>query len=461
MRLKLLTVALAVIPFTGYGKDLLDAYQEARANDPVLSQSDATRLSVSESASQARALLLPQVNGTVSLNQVSGNGPRPTFNAVSGRYDGPLFDSGYVRSHNVSVGVNQFMFDLSKWANLSAAKSQAHSQDATYQADLQGLYMRVTAAYFGVLTSADQLAFAKANEEALRQAYEQADQRFKVGLSAVTNMYRAKSKHEQAKAQTIQAESALNDAKEALSQITGKPTGDLKKLREDLPMDPPSPADPNAWVQRALKNNPAIATQRFNLEAAEHHIRSTRARHLPTASASVTRGKFSAWAEHRNSAAAAAVATNAATGSGVIGRGGTKASVTLNIPIFTGGATQSQVRQSIYNRDSAQDALEIQRRQVTRDALNFYRTSVAGISQVEAAKASVNASQKALEATRAGFGVGTQTLLNVLNAIQTLARAQSAYSQSRHGFVLNKLQLKQIAGTVDMKDIEEINALLK
>jgi outer membrane protein len=92
MRFKFLTLALTIIPLTGHGKDLLDAYREARENDPVLSQSYATRLSVSEGVSQARALLLPQVNGTVSLNQASSKGSQPTFNAVSGRYDGPLFD---------------------------------------------------------------------------------------------------------------------------------------------------------------------------------------------------------------------------------------------------------------------------------------------------------------------------------------------------------------------------------
>jgi outer membrane protein len=463
MRLKLLTLALALaaLPLTGRSEDLLDAYREARANDPVLSQSDATRLSVSEGVPQARALLLPQVNGTVSLNQTSGNGPQSTFNPASGQYDGPLFDSGHIRTRSVSAAVSQSVFDLSKWANLSAAKSQASSQDATYQAALQALYVRVTTAYFGVLTSADQLTFAKANEEALRQAYEQADQRFKVGLSAITDVYQAKSEYEQAKAQTIQAESTLNDSKEALTQITGKPTDDLKKLREDLPMDPPSPADPNVWVQEALKNNPTIAAQQFNVESAEHSINSARAGHLPTVTASVSRGKSDSWAENRNSAAAAAAAADAGTGNGTNGRWGTTIGVTLNVPIFSGGLTQSQVRQSIYNRDSAQDALEIQRRQVTRDTLNFYRTSVAGITQVEAAKAGVDSGQKALEATRAGFDVGTQTMLNVLTAIQTLTQAQSTYSQSRHNFVLNKLQLKQTAGTVDMKDIEEINTLLQ
>ena len=452
MRLKLLSfaLALAAFPLVSHSEDLLDAYREARANDPVLSQSDAQRLSTAEGVTQARALLLPQVNGSYGLQQSSGSGSRGSD--VTGGIDtGDIGGGvGHIRSRDVSATVNQTVLDLSKWANLSAAKSQSESQDQTYQAALQDLYVRVTTAYFSVLTNADQLTFAKANEEALRQAYEQADQRFKVGLSAVTDVYQAKSEYEQAKAQTIQAESTLNDAKEALTQITGKPTGDLKKLRQDLPMDPPSPSDPKQWVQDALKNNPTILAQQFNVDSAEHSINSARAGHLPTISAQVTRGKSTEWFEHGSAG-------------GFAGNGsyGTTVGISVNVPIFSGGATQSQVRQAIYNRDSAQDSLESTRRQVTRDTLNFYRTAVAGISQVEAAKASVDSGQKALEATRAGFDVGTQTMLNVLTAIQTLTQAQSTYSQSRHQLVLNKLQHKQEAGTVDMKDMEEINGLLQ
>ena len=102
--------------------------------------------------------------------------------------------------------------------------------------------------------------------------------------------------------------------------------------------------------------------------------------------------------------------------------------------------------------------MEPQRRQVVRDTLNYYRSVIAGISQVESGKASVDSGQKALEATRAGFEVGTQTFTDVLLAIQTLTSSESSYSQARHQFILNKLLLKQSAGTASLKDIEAINA---
>lgn len=446
MRLKLLTLALALsaLPLAGHSEDLLDAYREARANDPVLSQAEATRLAVGEGVTQARALMLPQLNGAYSLNQ------QPIGSAAT---SGVLAGSDHSRSRELSATLQQSVVDLSQWANLSAARSTASAQDATYQAAMQDLYVRVTTAYFGVLTSQDALIFAKANEDAFKEAYEQADQRFKVGLSAVTDVYQAKSNYELAKAQTIAAQNTLNDAREALTQITGKPAGELKKLREDLPLTPPTPADPDQWVKAALTSNATIQASQYSVQSAEHSINAARAGHLPTVNATVSRGKTTSWLENGSYADLSGNRAN--------GNYGTTIGLTLNVPIFSGGATQSRVRQSIYQRDEAQDSLESTRRAVVRDTLNFYRSVLSGISQVEANKASVESGQKALEATRAGFDVGTQTMLNVLNAIQTLTEAENSYSQSRHALVLDQLQLKEAAGSIDLKDMEMVNAMLQ
>ena len=446
MRLKLLTLALALsaISLPGHGEDLMDAYRQARANDPVLSQAEATRLATGEGVTQARALLLPQVSGRATLSQSSGG------DASSLSLGGAPLNGGHERTRSEAIELDQTVLDLSKIADLHAAQSQSDAQDAQYKAALQELFVRVTSAYFNVLTSEDELAYAKANEDAFKQSFEQAQQRFNVGLSAVTDVYQAKSYYELAKAQTVAAKNALDDAREGLAQITGKPVGELKKLRDDLPMVPPSPADPNAWVQESLKSNPNVIAQQYGVEAASHSVNAARAGHLPTIGASISRGTSSSWLQNVGGAFADRN-----------GRYGTTVGLTLTVPIFSGFATQSRVRQSIYQRDAAEDSLEAQRRQVTRDTLNYYRSVIAGISQVSANKASVESGQKALEATRAGFDVGTQTMLNVLNAIQTLTQAESSYSQSRHALILDQLQLKQSAGTIDVKDVESVNALLQ
>lgn len=449
MRLKLLPLALALAAMSlpGHGEDLLDAYRDARANDPVLSQADATRLATGEGIPQARALLLPQVSAGLSLSQTSGgNGVTIQDPNNPGQFISTS-QFGHTRTRNIDGTLSQTIFDFSKFANLRAAHSAANAQDEVYQAALQNLYVRVTAAYFTVLNDTDQLTFAKANEDAYKRQYDQADQQFKVGLSAITNVYQAKAYYENARTQTIAAQNTLDNDKEALRVITGKPIGELKVLRDDLPLQPPVPADPDAWVKQALQNNPSLLAQKDNVDTAEHNITAARSGHLPTISANVSYGKGASWYQnggiHQNN------------------RASTTIGLTLNVPLFSGGATQSRVRQSIYQRDAASDAMELQRRQVIQDTLNYYRSVIAGVSQVQSSKASVESGQKALEATRAGFEVGTQTFTDVLLAIQTLTQSESNYSQARHQFILNKLLLQQAAGTADLKDIEAINALLQ
>ncbi|HEX7814245.1 MAG TPA: TolC family outer membrane protein [Dyella sp.] len=444
--LVLMTVSPSV-----FGNDLMDTYLDALANDPVLSRSEAKRLSASEDTSQARALLLPQVQGAASWGRSDSN----DFAPLSGGNGNDWDRSSRSQSRSVTITMRQRIFDLGKRADLSEAKSKAASQNANYRAALQNLYVRTTAAYFEVLTKTDQLTFAKANEEAFRQAYEQTDQRFMAGLSAITDTYQAKSVYEHAKAQTIQAENKLHDAREALTQITGKSTGALKKLREDIPMDAPSPADPQAWLRLAWEHNQAIAAQQHSLEATEHASRSAQAEHLPTLDASLSYSKSAQWA-----ATSGGRPDTASFGTRSGSTKGWTVGINLKIPIFAGGATQAKIRQSVYNREKAQNGLEEQRRKAVRDTLNFYRIAIAGMAAVKAAKASVEAGQEALKATRAGFDIGKQTMPNMLSAIQNLTRAQSNYSQSRHNLLLNGLRLKQAAGTLERRDIEAINTLL-
>lgn len=443
MRLKLLTLALslAAVSLPSYGEDLLDAYRQARANDPVLAQADATRLAVHENVPQARALLLPQINAGMSLQQQTITGGN-SLSQIG-------LNSGHERTRSISASVDQTILNLSDIASLQAAHSTSDAQEKTYEAAAQELFVRVASAYFTVLNDEEQVSYAKANEEAFRVTYDQAEQQYKVGISAVTNVYQAKSFYEAAKATTVTNENTLANDRQALSVITGKPTGDLKKLRPELPMDPPTPSDPQSWVDSAMKNSPTLASAQLSVDAAEHSINAARAGHLPTITASLTRAKSTSWLENGSYN----VAGN--------GRYGNTIGVTLSVPIFSGGATQSKVRQSIDQRDEAQDSLELTRRQVTQNTLNYYNSVLAGISEVESGKAAVDSAQKAVDATRAGFQVGTQIMLDVLTSIQQLTQAQSTYSVARHQLVLNRLLLKQSAGTIDYNDLEYINSLLQ
>jgi outer membrane protein len=446
MRLRLLPLTLlALLPLAGHGEDLMDAYRDAVANDPVLATADAARLVVAEGVPQARAALLPQLSAGLSLEQLHGGGGATTDangNIVTAGA------SGHTRSRSLNGELVQPILDLSSIASLRAAQSQRDAQEETYRAALQNLYVRVANAYFGVLVAEDNLAVYQSYEDAYKQEFQQSSERFKNGLVTAADVSQSQAYYLYIKSQRISAQDQLKDARRALEQITGKPVGSLKRLREDLPMQPPEPADPKAWVGAAMQTNPAILAARHAVDADEHRINAARANHLPTINANVGYSKYGSW-------------SNVERGAAGYGPGTTTVGLTLSVPLFSGGLTQSQVRQAIHQRDEDAGLLETQRRQAARDASNYYNLVLDGIEQVQSARDSVQAAKKSVTSMRAGYEIGTQSLTNVVVAIETLANVQTEYSYVRHQFILNKLLLKQAAGTIDVHDLEDVNRLLE
>ena len=451
MRIKLLPLILGslLVAPVAHGEDLMDAFRQAIANDPVLATSNATRLAVAEGVPQARAALLPQLSAGLDINQVHGGSGGSTI--VNG--NSVNTGAGHTRQRDFTAQLDQSVIDLSRIANLRAAQSTRDSQDEVDRAALQDLYIRVTNAYFNVLVAQEQLEVDKSYEDAYKQEFEQSSERFKDGLAMAADVTQSQAYYNFIKSQRISAMDALKDARRALEQITGKETQTLKTLREDIPMQGPTPADAKAWVDAAMETNPTILAARYTVKADEHKVRAARAGHLPTLSLGVGYNKYGTWSNVNQG-------DTGQIGPGY-GPGTTTVGLTLSVPVFSGGLTQSQVHQAIYQRDADQGVLETQRRQAARDAYNFYNQVVDGIEQVSSAKISVEAAKKSLESMRAGNDIGTQSLTNVVVAIQVLAEAQSEYTLVRHQFVLNKLLLKQAAGTIDLHDIEDVNRLLQ
>ena len=461
IRLNLLAAALAwaCVPALAQAEDLVQIYQVARSADPTLAIADANKGATEEGIDQARSALLPQISASVAYDHVDSglNSVGPFQDAAGNFVLLPQSDTARNRSRPAQAQLTQSLFNWTNWTRLKTSRATAASADSNYDAASQDLFVRTSTAYFGVLTSQDALIFAQANEKALARQLDQAEQRFEVGLSAITDVHNARANHDSSVAQVIQAQNTLDTARESLSQIIGKEFGDLKKLREQLPLEKPTPGDVQSWVDVAVKENPSLAAAQHSLDASEYNISTQRSGHYPTLSASLVRSDTPGWGD-----------TTQGVGGTYFGpfhgnnvSGVTTIGVTLNVPIYTGGLVSSQVRQAIFQRDAAQDQFELQRRAVVANTRNAYRAVIAGISEVEATKQAVVSAQSSLDATQAGFEVGTRTIVDVLLAQQTLFQAQSAYSQARHAFVLSGLQLKQSAGTIGVKDIEAVNALLE
>lgn len=456
-----LAIVLASGATTAHADDLIQVYQEARASDPTLAGAEATKLATDEVVDQARAQLLPQIGINLDFTRTRFGDNGSTLINNPGLPNIPddriTVDGSTTTNYQRSMGaqLNQTILDISRWTALKSSRYTAQAGAATYDAAQQQLLVQVASAYFDVLSALDALKFADANEKALARQLEQAQQRFDVGLAAITDVNDAKAQHDQAVASVISNQNAVDTARESVRQLTNKAPGEFRKLREDLPLDRPSPDDPEAWVDVALKNNPALAAAAFQVDAANADIKTARSGHLPTINGSIGYARSPVWGDTRFGGIPGEFHDSSDP------KWGSTVGVTLSVPIFSGGFTQSRVRQAIHNRDFAQDRHEFNRRQVEAATRNNFRSVIAGASEVEARKAAVVSAQSSVEATQAGYEVGTRTIVDVLISQQTLLQAQSTYSTARHAYVLNRLLLKQAAGVIEVQDLEAINALLE
>lgn len=468
VRLGVVAAALAVLCTPLRAEDLSQIYLAARQADPTLAAADANRLATKEGSPIARAPLLPQISGSYGYarSDTGSDSSSPQLVTIANP-DGTtssqfeVISSGQYlrnRSRPATVQATQSLFNWANITRLRSANALSEGADFTYDAASQDLLVRTATAYFAVLTAEDQLSFSQLNEKSLQKQLDQADERFKVGLSAITDVHVARAQHDAAVAQVITAQNAVETAREGVVQIIGKNFGELKKLRDPIPLEKPNPGEMQAWVDLAAKQSPTLASAQKSLDSAEYNIQSARAGHYPTLNATLQRQVTPGWGNSTffgpGGAAEGPLHGNSVSGNTAIG-------VTLNIPIFTGGLVSAQARQAVYQRDAAQDQVELTRRTVNANTRNAYRAVIAGISEVEAAKAAVVSAQSAVDATQAGFEVGTKTILDVLTSQSTLLQAQSAYSQARHQFVLSGLQLRQAAGVMSAKDLDAVNALLQ
>ena len=268
-------------------------------------------------------------------------------------------------------------------------------------------------------------------------------------------MHEARAQYDGARANTILARNAVQDAYQALVEITGTPVANLKGLPDNFQPALPVARDADGWVKTAIAQNPALQAKQEQVRSSEINVNTARAGHLPTLSLSGGYSKGANWGERTFSAGA----YNDTSPTNSESRG-PNLGVTLSVPIFSGGATQSRVRQALAQRDVARDELEQQRRALERNTRNAYQSLVAGISEVEARRLAVVSAKSAYEASQVGLDVGTRTVLDVLNNQRTLFSAQQAYAQSKYNFLQSRLLLEQAAGTLELSDVEDVNRLL-
>jgi outer membrane protein len=453
IKLKPVCVAAAALLLgsPAWAVDLVGVYELALKSDPRLRAAEYRREATGENKAIARANLLPQigVGGTWSRGDSETDFPNP--------FPPPdrLIVESDIDTDAYGAELRQSLYRQSNYEALDVARGQITQADAVYQIAFQDFLLRVAENYFLVLTLTDGVTFAEAEEKAFQRQYEQAEQRFEVGLTAVTDVHEARASYDNARARAIVARNDLEDAKEALRELTAQYFEEYDALQDVLPLVEPDPANADAWVDRALQTNPSVLSARAAMEVAEANMRLARAGHFPTLDLVGTYNKFS-----NNKY----LFTDPVTGlqaTGTLDNEDSQLQLRLQVPLYEGGRVSAQTRQGRFLLDAAGQDLDDVQRGIVRQAENAYRAVLAGIQEVEAFRQASISAESALEATQAGFEVGTRTIVDVLIAEQRKYQAQRDNSVARHAYIIRHLRLKSVAGQLNAEDLRVVNQLLE
>ncbi|MBB1312217.1 MULTISPECIES: outer membrane channel protein TolC [Aliivibrio] len=410
--------------------DLAQIYNQAKENDPQLLRAAATKDAAFEAVNSSQSSLLPQIDLTAGYNILRSD---------EDRRDNDRLTAG--------INLSQELYQQSSWVSLDISEKNARQADSAYAAEQQNVILRVAQAYFDVLRANDNLEFVRSEKAAVGRQLEQTKQRFDVGLSAITDVHDAQAEYDSVLANEVLTENQLVNSYEDLRVITGLGHTSLSVLDTKRFSASPSEQSSDTLIEEAQKKNLTLLASRISADIAKDNISLASSGHMP----SLTLDAGYNYTDQSNSGLSANDGNY----------GDINAGINLNIPLYTGGNTSSLTSQAEFQYVAASQDLEATYREVTKDVRAYNNNINASIGALKAYGQTVISANSALEATEAGFDVGTRTIVDVLDSTRRLYDANRNLANARYDYILSVLQLKQAVGTLSEQDIIDINMGLK
>ena len=422
-------------------ENLLDIYNEALENDPTFKAAEYSYLADKEIVVQGRAALLPSItlSGSTNWNEY---------------YQDDVLQQEY-NSFSKSARVSQPLFRLDTWFNFKRSKSLTNAAEAEFAYEQQNLILRTAELYFGVLRAIDNLNAAISEEKAIKKQLDQAQQRYEVGLSAITGVQEAQLAYDLSKAARINNEGNLFSAREALNALIGREIFSLDELGKNLQISSPFPNSKEDWVNLALKNNYQLKASYLRKDAAKSNARSAASNHLPKIDivGSGSDSETNQFNYEGFSINGQGIPVPAVTGR-------RNYAIQLSVPIFQGGAVSSRRKQAYSQYNQADENTLFTERRIIQEVRSQFSNVNTLVANVNAQKQAVISATSALEATQVGYKVGTRNVVDLLQAEKNLYSAEKNLANAKYDYILANLRLALAAGTIDPGDIIEINNLL-
>ncbi|HEY8940846.1 MAG TPA: TolC family outer membrane protein [Cellvibrio sp.] len=437
-KLYLLVSLFSLAPFTANANSLFDVYDLALKNDAQLKADKAKYEAGLQNKTINRAGLLPLIDAKY---QVTKEDTETTNN-----FNNTLTKNDY-DTKGWSVSLNQPLFNMASWYTYKQGVKLSEQAEAQFGADQQSLIVRVAEAYFNVLRSIETLEATIAEEKALAKQLEQTKQRFEVGLTAITEVHEAQAAFDSARAATLEARGNLGINYEALEVLTGKPEDKVAPLSAKFPVVNPEPSNRADWVEFSLTNNYNLKASKLQADAYLQNARANRSNHLPTVGASV------GYSDSDTDGIRLSNDIDSTTD-------GSSVTISVDVPIFSGGATTGRSRQAYALYTQAQEQYNSTQRSVIQNTRALHLSVETDVASVQARKQAIVSNQSALEATQSGYEVGTRNLVEVLLAQRNLYQARRDYSNALFDYVIDTIKLREVAGMLTPADVQEIDKWL-
>jgi outer membrane protein len=431
-----------------FADTLSDIYDSALQNDPVLRAARASFNADRESKNIARGALLPQISVSGSFTQTEINDDSRSVLII----DGATLDSvtsGLIDTDETSFGVSlsQAIFDMPSWYSFQSGKALSESARAQFSADQQSLIIRVSSAYFDVLRAYDNRQTRDAEELAIQRQLEQTRERFEVGLLPVTDVHEAQAVFDDAAVNSLEARGALNIAFEGLEVLTGQNHEVLAGLTDSFLATNPEPLSNQEWVDFAVGNNFSLKVAKLGKDAAYNNAKAAAAARLPKISGTASYFDSDTDGSRYNSPFNSQ-------------QDGHSFKISVSMPIWVGGSVDAQRRQAKQRSIASEEGYIATKRNTVQAARSLHQLVLTNTARVKARKQSITSADSALQATQAGYEVGTRTIVDVLVAQRTVYQARRNYSNARYDYILSMMRLKEVAGQLSPDDLFELNAWL-
>ncbi|MDG1494769.1 MAG: TolC family outer membrane protein [Porticoccaceae bacterium] len=432
---------LAALIFTATrvsAEDLIGLWAIAEKQDGKYLSAKYRYLADAESIKQTRAQLLP----TISYNYEDKN-----TDQVINESDNAVFNLGKDNYTTTTKGfrISQAIFDYARWSRYKQSKIFVNKSEIEYQLAKQELLLRLAESYFLVLERGDQFDTVQDEKTAMSKHLSLSELKFKSGLGMSADVEDARARYLSTLSKEFELKSRLDDSRYALREVLGEIPVSIASLRSDIEFQKPIPDVTDEWVAMSARQNLELQAMTLSLNVAEKEVSALKAARYPTVNLvysdldTVTDGSVFGGGSDINNA---------------------DIQLQLNVPIYTGGATSSKIRQAIQKKLSVVEDIKDKRRSVERAAQDAFNRVHTAIVQIEALGQAVKAQERLLQTYSSGYRGGKNSILDVLDTQQDLSQAKQSLTKARYDYVLNTLRLKFTAGDLQVDDLISINGWL-